>query len=151
MNKMKLISVSAFALIAATAMPLLAQEGKDAKPAAPVGGSGHSHFTKIPPPVPEIWAEIHNQQAKLVRTVEKKDLGEAHDHAFAIRDLVKALPEKIAAENKSKAEEGAKEIAKLAADIDKSAAAKAQKATEAKVKEMGAAVTALEAKLKPAK
>jgi len=77
-------------------------------------------------------------------------LSEAHDHAFAIRDLVKALPERIAAENKTKAEESAKEIAKLAADIDKSGAAGAQKATEENVKKMDGAIKALEAKLKPA-
>jgi hypothetical protein len=81
--------------------------------------------------------------------VAKKDLGEAHDHAFAIRDLAKALPGKVAAESKGKAEDSAKEIAKIAADIDKSGAAGAQKATEAGVKKMEAAITALKAKLKP--
>lgn len=82
-------------------------------------------------------------------TVEKKDLGEAHDHAFAIRDLVKALPAKVPAENKAKAEESAKEISQIAADIDKSGAAGAQKATEANVKKMGGAILALQNKLKP--
>jgi hypothetical protein len=148
MKKMTLIAVSVSALIAATANPLLAQDGKD-KPPGKTAEGGHSHFTKIPATVPEIWAEIHKQQVKLAATVEKKDLGEAHDHAFAIRDLVKALPEKIAAENKAKAEAGAKEIAKIASDIDKTAAGRAQKATEANVKKLSAAITALEAKLKP--
>jgi hypothetical protein len=109
----------------------------------------HSHFTKIPAAVADIWKEIHKQQARLVSTVAKKDLGEAHDHAFAIRDLVKALPGKIAPENKTAAEAAAKEITKLAAEIDRSGAARAQKATEAGVKQMGEAVLALEAKLKP--
>jgi hypothetical protein len=148
MKKMTLVTVSVCAFIAATATPLSAQEKAAPKPAPATGGGGHSHFTKIPATVTEIWAEIHKQQTKLAATVEKKDLGEAHDHAFAIRDLVKALPEKIAAENKTKAEEGAKEIAKIAAEIDKTAAARAQKATEANVKKMATAVTALEAKLK---
>ena len=144
------------AFIAFPANQTLAQEGKDKKPAAenkkPApegGGSGHSHFTKIPATVEEIWQTIHKQQGKLVSVVEKKDLGEAHDHAFAIHDLVKALPEKVAAESKTKAEESAKEIAKLAADIDKSGAAGAQKVTEAKVKKMGEAILALQAKLRP--
>ena len=79
-----------------------------------------------------------------------KDLGEAHDHAFAIRDLVKALPAKVAAEHKPNAEAGVKEIRKLAGDIDKSGAAGAQKATEANVKKMGEAILALQAKLQPA-
>ncbi|MPN63171.1 hypothetical protein SDC9_210926 [bioreactor metagenome] len=80
--------------------------------------------------------------------VAQKDLGEAHDHAFAIRDLVKALPAKVPAEDKEKAETGAKEITKLAADIDKSAAAKAQKATEANVKKMDEAIAKLKTDLK---
>jgi hypothetical protein len=63
---------------------------------------------------------------------------------------VKALPAKVAAEHKATAEAGAKEIRKLAADIDKSGAAGAQKATEANVKKMGEAIVALQAKLQPA-
>jgi hypothetical protein len=62
---------------------------------------------------------------------------------------VKALPAKVPAEQKPKAEAGAKEITKLAADIDKSAAAKAQKATEANVKKMDEAIAALKANLQP--
>ena len=139
------------ACIAFIATSSLAQEKSEKKPAAPTqGGSRHSHFTKIPATVEEIWQAIHKQQGKLAEVVAKKDLGEAHDHAFAIRDLVKALPEKVAAEHKTKAEESAKEITKLAADIDKSGAAGAQKATEENVKKLDAAVKALEAKLKPA-
>ena len=131
----------------ATATPILAQEKK---PAPATEGGGHSHFTKIPATVPEIWKKIHQQQAELIKTVAKKDLGEAHDHAFAIRDLVKALPAKVAAEHKPNAEAGVKEIRKLAADIDKSGAAGAQKATEANVKKMGEAILALQTKLQPA-
>lgn len=145
MKKNMFIAMGLSALIVFTAPPTQAQ---DQKP-APATGGGHSHFTKIPATVEEIWKEIHKQQGKLVGVVAAKDLGEAHDHAFAIRDLVKALPAKVSAENKAKAEAGAKEITKLAADIDKSGAAGAQKATEANVKKMGEAVLTLEAKLKP--
>ncbi len=146
MKNTKLIALRLLACLAFTATPLLAQ---DKTPAPAPGGGGHSHFTKIPATVPEIWKAIHQQQAELVSTVAKKDLGEAHDHAFAIRDLVKALPAKVAAEHKAKAEAGAKEIAKLAAAIDKSGAAGAQKATEANVKKMGEAIGALQTKLQP--
>ena len=145
-----ILKVANCAFIAFSPNHTLAQEAKDKKPAPQEGGSGHSHFTKIPATVEEIWAAIHKQQAKLTAVVAKSDLGEAHDHAFAIRDLVKALPEKIATEHKVKTEESAKEIAKIAADIDKSGAAGAQKATEANVKKLETAVAALEARLKPA-
>lgn len=148
MNKTTLIAVGLSACLVFTATSLLAQEKPAQKPAPEAEGGGHSHFTKIPATVEEIWKEIHKQQGKLVAVVAAKDLGEAHDHAFAIRDLVKALPVKVSAEHKAKAEAGAKEITKLAADIDKSGAAKAQKATEANVKKMDAAIAALQASLK---
>ena len=148
MNKATLIAMSLSACIAFTATSLLAQEKPAQKPAPEAEGGGHSHFTKIPATVELIWKEIQKQQGKLASVVAKKDLGEAHDHAFAIRDLVKALPGKVSAENKSKAETGAKEITKLATDIDKSGAAGAQKATEANVKKMDEAVAKLKTSLK---
>jgi hypothetical protein len=117
------------------------------KPSKPADSHGHSHSTKIPDTVEGIWKAIYAKHEQLVSTVAAKKLGDAHDYAFAIRDLVKALPAKVPAESKTKAEEGAKEIAKLAADIDKSSAAGAQKATETNVKAMRAALTALQTKL----
>ena len=149
MTRMTLITVGVSALIITTASPILAQAKSTKQVVAAEDSSGHSHFTKIPATVAEIWIAIHKQEVELAATVEQKDLGEAHDHAFAIRDLVKALPGKVAAENKAKAELAAKEIAKLAADIDKTAAAKAQKATEANVKKLKNAVATLETQLKP--
>ena len=147
MKKTALVAMGISVFIAFTPNQILAQEAKDKKPAQEEGG-GHSHFTKIPATVEGIWKEIQKQQGKLTSVVAKKDLGEAHDHAFAIRDLVKDLPAKVPADQKTKAEAGAKEIAKIAADIDKSGAAKAQKATEANVKKMDAAIAALQASLK---
>jgi len=135
------------AVIALTPTPTQAQEAKDKKPAQE-GSGGHSHFTKIPATVEDIWKKIQEQQGKLTSVVAQKDLGEAHDHAFAIRDLVKALPAKVPAEDKANAEAGAKEITKLAADIDRASAAKAQKATEANVKKMDEAIAKLKMNLK---
>jgi hypothetical protein len=144
--KTTLLAMSLFTALAFTATPLPAQEGKAPAPAAE--GGGHSHFTKIPATVDEIWKAIQKQQSKLAEVVAQKDLGEAHDHAFAIRDLVKALPAKVPADDKTKAEASAKEITKIASDIDKSAAAKAQKATEANVKKMDEAIAKLKTDLK---
>jgi len=148
MKKTILVAMGISAFIAFIPNQTQAQEGKDKKPAKAEGG-GHSHFTKIPASVEDIWKAIHKQQTKLVSVVAEKDLGEAHDHAFAIRDLVKALPAKVPAEHKPTAEASAKKITKLAADIDKSGAAGAQKATEANVKKMGEAILALQTKLQP--
>ncbi len=149
MDRITLIAAGVSALIASAANPTLTQTETTKPVVTAEDGSGHSHFTKIPATLPDIWIAIHKQEVELAATVEQKDLGEAHDHAFAIRDLVKALPGKVDADNKAKAEQAAKEIAKIAADIDKTAAAKAQKATEANVKKLKTAVAALETQLKP--
>ncbi len=147
MKKTALLAMGISAFIAFTANQSQAEEPAGRKPAKKERG-GHSHFTKVPATVELIWKKIHKQQGKLASVVAKKDLGEAHDHAFAIRDLVKALPAKVPAASKASAEAGSKEITKLAADIDKSGAARAQKATEANVKKMDVAIAALRAGLK---
>ncbi len=147
MKKAQLVAIGMTAFIAFFTTQILAQDAKDKK-TAKEGSSGHSHFTKIPATVEGIWKEIKKQQGRLVSVVAKKDLGEAHDHAFAVRDLVKALPGKVAAEYKNKAEASAKEIKRIASDIDKASAARAQKATEANVKKMDAAIAALQANLR---
>lgn len=109
---------------------------------------GHSHFIKIPDTEAEVWTEIGKQQVKLDAVVAAKKLGEAHDHGFAIRDLVRALPAKVSADNKAKTEEAVTEINKLAAAIDKSAAGGAQKVTEENVKKLTTAVSTLQTALK---
>ncbi len=139
MKTTMLAAMSLFAFIAITPGHSFAKEG---------GGAGHSHFIKIPETTEGIWTEIGNQQKKLAAVVAKNDLAEAHDHGYAIRDLVRALPDKVSAESKAKAETAAVEIAKIAAAIDKSGAAKAQKATETNVEKMTTAITALQAALK---
>lgn len=149
MNKALIAAIGAAALFALTPSSTFAQ-APTGKPAQTEGAGGHSHFTKIPEKVEDIWKEIHKQKKLLGEVVEKEDLGEAHDHAFAIRDLVKALPGKLQPDAKSKAEESSREITKIAAAIDKSGAARAQKTTEDNVKKMNAAILALEKKLKPA-
>ena len=109
---------------------------------------GHSHFIKIPETVEGVWKEIANQQTKLNAVVAAKNLAEAHDHGFAIRDLVRALPAKVPAESKATADAAVPEINKLAAAVDKSAAGGAQTVTEENVKKLATAVTALQTALK---
>ena len=161
MKKTLLAAMTLTAVIAFNPSPAFAHEGHDdekpqppapkleEKATKPADDHGHSHATKIPDTMEGIWKAIHAKHEQLVSTVAAKKLGDAHDYAFAIRDLVKALPGKVPAEQKPVAEAGVKEIKKLAADIDKSAAAKAQKTTEANVKKMEAAIAALQTNLKP--
>ena len=107
----------------------------------------HSHFIKIPATEAEIWTEIGDQQTKLAAVVKAGKLGEAHDHGYAIRDLVKALAGMVAADKKEKAEAGAQEMTKLADALDKASAAKSQKATEASAESMNVAIASLKTKL----
>lgn len=143
-----LIAMSLCAFVASTTNQTFAQAGSEQKPAKEGAGAGHSHFIKIPPTAEEVWKEIASQQTKLAAVVAKNNLGEAHDHGYAIRDLVKALPGMVPAESKPKAEAAVAEIVKIAAAIDKSSAGGAQKATQENVKKMEAAVNALQADLK---
>ena len=133
MKKALLLAVSLFTFVAIAPQQAQAQ--------------GHSHFTKIPETVEGIWKAIGDHQTKLTAVVAAKNLGEAHDHGYAIRDLVKALPAKVAPDKKTKADEGAAAIIKLAAALDKASAAKSQKATEASVKELETAVATLKTNL----
>lgn len=112
------------------------------------GGAGHSHFIEIPATIEGIWKEIGNQKTKLNAVVANNKLADAHDHGYAIRDLVRSLPPRVPAESKGVAETVAAEVAKLATAVDKSSAAGSKKATETNVKQLIAAVDALEAQLK---
>jgi hypothetical protein len=168
MKKTILVAMSLSALIAFNATSTFAHEDEAAhkktdkketehkhaadgthvdEPKKSEGSHGHEHATKVPDTVEGIWKKINEKQEQLVKTVADKKLSSAHDPAFAIRDLAKAFPAKVAESNRGAAQEGASDIAKIAADIDKSSAAGAQKATEGNVKKMGARIKALQAKL----
>lgn len=121
--------------------PLAAAEGK--KAAAPASEHGHEHSTKAPDSVTDIFKAIDKQMDRLTKTVAAKNLEDAHDHGFAIRDLSNALIGKVAADKKTSVETAAKKISELATAIDKSSAAGAQKTTESNVKSMGSAVKIL--------
>ncbi len=104
---------------------------------------GHSHNTKIPASVTEIWYAIEKRQDQLAKTIRAKVLDDAHDFAFAIRDLTQALVVQTPEAQKAEAESAAKSIAVLATAIDNSSAAEAQEATEANARALNEAVSAL--------
>jgi hypothetical protein len=146
MKKPTLTSMTAAAFVALTATRAFAHpEGHETQPPPPPAAQehGHEHSTKVPDSVAAIMAELPKQQALLVKTVADQQLGDAHDYAFTIRDLVKGLVAKVPEGKKKDVEVAAKKIADIASDIDKSAAAGAQKTTEANVKAMGGAIKTL--------
>ncbi|MDQ6631053.1 MAG: hypothetical protein M3Y82_04755 [Verrucomicrobiota bacterium] len=99
---------------------------------------------KIPDTVDGILKEIHEHHQKLDDTVTAKKLNDVHHHAFAIRDLAKALPAKAHPDHKKMVENAVKKVSQLAADLDKSGDAGDQAKTEANLKKMDAALKTLE-------
>ena len=84
---------------------------------------------------------------ELTATVKGKKLAEVHHHAFAIRDLANALPAKAAADKKKAVEGTAKNITKLAGELDESGDAGDQAKTEANLKKMDGLLTVLDTQM----
>lgn len=80
-----------------------------------------SEKTVIPTTLEGTWQAIDAKAAELKKTIDKGDLGEVHHQAFAIRDLVAALPGKssaLSADNLVKVKSGVKFVATLAGRLD---------------------------------
>ena len=125
---------SVFALMTATSIPVRAEEEKKEK-------------TMIPDTVEAIFKAIHEHHMELTATVKGKKLAEVHHHAFAIRDLANALPAKAAADKKKAVEGTAKNITKLAGELDESGDAGDQAKTEANLKKMDGLLTVLDTQM----
>jgi hypothetical protein len=137
MKLKKLLTVglcSVFALMTIGTTPARAEEEKEGKEEA----------TKIPATVDGIFKAIHEHHMALAETVKSKKLADVHHHAFAIRDLANALPDKVAADKKKAVEGTAKNITKLAGDLDESGDANDQAKTEANLKKMDGLIKVLE-------
>lgn len=78
--------------------------------------------TQIPKTIPEVWQAIDEHEATIAKLIKGNQLTSIHLHAFAIRDLVQALPglggdltpEKLAA-----VKQGSGYIDQLAVRLDK--------------------------------
>ena len=104
---------------------------------------GHEKV-KIPDTVEDIWKEIHKHHQELAAVVKAKKLAEVHEHAFAVRDLAKALPAKAHPDHKKMVENAVKRISQIAEGLDKSGDAGNQATTEANLKKFDAALKNLE-------
>ncbi len=122
---------AAIGLMGITATALADAEGKEK--------------VKIPDTVEGIWKEIHMHHMELADVVKNKKLDMVHHHAFAVRDLAKALPAKAAADKKKQVEGGVKNISKLADDLDKAGDDGKQAETEALLKKLDGVLKVLEA------
>lgn len=120
-----------------------AEAGKVAEPKPKEHKEGQSKV-KIPDTLHGIWKEIHTHHLALGEVVKEKRLSEVHEHAFAIRDLAKALPSKAGQANKKPIENLVKKIGGIAAELDKSGDAGNQQRAEAGLKKLDEALAKLQ-------
>ncbi|HUW37809.1 MAG TPA: hypothetical protein VMV91_10800 [Rhodocyclaceae bacterium] len=76
---------------------------------------------QIPATSADIWRSIDKETAILDTLIRTGKLGELHHHAFAIRDLVKALPSRsgtLPAEKMAQIKTSSKYVATLAERLD---------------------------------
>jgi hypothetical protein len=103
---------------------------------------------KIPNTVEGIWKEIHMHHMELQDVVKNKKLEMVHHHAFGVRDLVNALPDKskdLPADKLAKVKANVKFVEDLAKRLDESGDGKDQAATEANLKKLDGIIKTLEA------
>ena len=105
----------------------------------------------IPDTVPGIWKEVKQQETELGKAISDKKLDGVHEMAFAIRDLINALPDKskLEADKMAKLKSNAKFVAALAARLDESGDAKDQAGTEANFKKIQGILKVIESLYSP--
>jgi hypothetical protein len=89
---------------------------------------------KIPDTVAAIWQSVDRETEGIANEIQSGKLGELHQHAFAIRDLVGALPglsASMAADKLAKIKSDARSVATLAQRLDAAGDANNKAAAEA--------------------
>jgi hypothetical protein len=109
---------------ASTAQPTPAAEAASSGP-APEKVAAQAEQEAAPTTIPDtadaIWLAIDKQSAELKTTIGGGDLKDVHHKAFAIRDLVAALPERspsLSADEQTKLQNEVKFVATLADRLD---------------------------------
>jgi len=89
---------------------------------------------KIPDTVAAIWQSVDQETEGIAKEIQTGKLGELHQHAFAIRDLVAALPARSASlppDKLAKVKSDSKFVATLAQRLDAAGDANNKAAVEA--------------------
>ncbi|HBD9326842.1 TPA: transporter [Legionella pneumophila] len=87
----------------------------------------------IPSTIPEIWKVIDGQAASINQSLKENQLTSIHEHAFAIRDLVNALPPlsmDLSDEQKKLLQSNLNFVAQLATRLDKTGDANDKEGTQ---------------------
>lgn len=120
-------------------------------PSVAVAEEHESAPVMVPDSVPEIWKSVQAHEAELGKAIVDKKLDGVHEIAFAIRDLVNALPgkSKLAPDRLAKLKSNAKFVAALASRLDESGDAKDQATTEANFQKLQNVLKTIEALYPP--
>lgn len=120
------------------------------------GTSGKSHHEEShgkgqkPPSATtlgETWHEVKAKEVDLSHLIQTEELDHVHKAAFAIRDLVAALPEKsqqLSAEQQAKLKANVKYVATLAGRLDEAGDAKDKAKTESNFKQLQSVLGSIE-------
>lgn len=95
----------------------------------------------IPATASGIWQAIDNHIAKLKELIAQNKLDTVHEHAYAVRDLVRALPshtQGLSAEALAKVQANARFVNTLAERLDASGDAKDKTGTESNLRKLEA-------------
>ncbi|HCC3243571.1 TPA: transporter [Legionella pneumophila] len=87
----------------------------------------------IPKTIPAIWEAVDKHAASINQVLSGDDLTSIHQHAFAIRDLVNALPalsKDLSEEQKKTLQQNLSYVSQLATRLDKTGDANDKKGTE---------------------
>lgn len=110
---------------ASTAQPTTAAEPASSAPMPETAPVAQAEQEAAPTPIPEtadaIWLAIDKQSAELKTAIGGGDLKDVHHKAFAIRDLVAALPDRspsLPADDQAKLKSEIKFVATLADRLD---------------------------------
>lgn len=132
-------SVALF-LLGSLSVPLAASADGDEKHEAPAASSDKEQAaTAIPATAAEIWTKIDAEVAALDKTVASGALDEVHHYAFAIRELVAALPERsksLPADKLAKVQSNVKFVATLAQRLDAAGDANDKTATQSGIAQL---------------
>lgn len=88
----------------------------------------------IPSTIPAIWKAIDEQAASINQALKDNQLASIHEHAFAIRDLVNALPalsKDLSEEQKKTLQTNLSYVEQLATRLDKTGDANDKDGTQA--------------------
>lgn len=113
---------------------------------APAPAAEASTPTSIPDSADGTWMAIDKQSAELKTAIDGNNLKGVHHTAFAIRDLVAALPERsptLSGEDKIKLENEIKFVSTLADRLDETGDAGDQAGSKANYEKLAAVLTGI--------